>query len=263
MLFSDAPRCRYARPTAYEVICQLRFPAILSIESREPADFQEQIRSRFPRYARRQDAGSATIIRRGGAAPELQNAPPVTNYIFVSEDNLWKLTLNKHSFTLSTLHYTGWDDFAALLDMALAAFIRVYQPAFFEYIGLRYRNIISRNRLGLEDCDWDELLHRAYVGALAEEDASPALIRRCATDLELNLSGSCRAKIHAEPAHLKSAASQQPEEEEKFLFDLDLAMQGNISAHLAAGALETLHAHSTRVFRGAIRERLHEAMGPL
>ena len=37
MLYSDHPRVRYQRAQLAEVICQLRFPAILSISANEPA----------------------------------------------------------------------------------------------------------------------------------------------------------------------------------------------------------------------------------
>ena len=48
MLYSDHPRVHYDKPQLAEVICQLRFPAILSIGSREPVDFQEAVRGMFP-----------------------------------------------------------------------------------------------------------------------------------------------------------------------------------------------------------------------
>ena len=44
MLRAHKPHVHYGRPQLREVICQLRFPAILSIGSHEPADFQEAIR---------------------------------------------------------------------------------------------------------------------------------------------------------------------------------------------------------------------------
>lgn len=67
MLFSDHPRTHYRNAPAHEVICQLRFPSILTINSVEPADFQEAIRAEFPQYARRQDA--ARPASPGWAAP--------------------------------------------------------------------------------------------------------------------------------------------------------------------------------------------------
>lgn len=261
MLFSDAERCLYDRPVTHEVICQLRFPTILSIDSREPADFQERIRSRFPRYGVRQETPPPQVIQRGGTAPELKAAPAVTNYAFVSEDTLWKLNLTKDFIALSTLRYTGWEDFAARLDQTLAAFIQIYQPAFFERIGLRYRNIISRSALGLEDRPWTELIRPAYLGALAEEDVNERSVRKSAVEMELSLSGSCQARIHAEPAQLKKPGGET-EAEQKFILDIDLSMHGSLSAPLAAGALETLHGHSTPIFRGAVTDTLHEAMLP-
>jgi len=38
-------------------------------------------------------------------------------------------------------------------------------------------------------------------------------------------------------------------------------MGGNTACGLAAAALETLHGHSSRVFEGAITDRLRDAMG--
>ena len=97
MLFSDRPRTLYRNRPAHEVICQLRFPSILSINQVEPAEFQEDIRDAFPQYARRQDL--PPIV--GGQTPP----PPVTNYHFLSEDGRWKLNLTKDFIALSTLYY--------------------------------------------------------------------------------------------------------------------------------------------------------------
>lgn len=57
----------------------------------------------------------------------------------------------------STLRYPGWEAFARQLDKPLASFIRIYHPSFFQRVGLRYVNIVSRSRLGLEDADWADL----------------------------------------------------------------------------------------------------------
>ena len=110
MLFSDRPRTHYPSAPVHEVICQLRFPTILSINNVEPADFQEIIRDTFPQYARRQDMPAPQPLPPGAAgAPK---ATPVTNYHFISADNHWKLNLTKDFIALSTLRYTGWEDFA-------------------------------------------------------------------------------------------------------------------------------------------------------
>ena len=82
MLFSGRPRTQYRNAPAHEVICQLRFPTILTINTVEPADFQEAIRAEFPNYARRQDVTPPKITLVSGGAPKVEQQPPVINYHF-------------------------------------------------------------------------------------------------------------------------------------------------------------------------------------
>ena len=43
-MFSTKPRCQYLDNQLADVICQLRFPEILSISVNPPATFQDMIR---------------------------------------------------------------------------------------------------------------------------------------------------------------------------------------------------------------------------
>ena len=174
MLLSDHPHPHYEKTLAHEVICQLRFPTILTINNVEPADFQERIREDFPQYARKQDVLPPKVVN---GKPEPQ--PPVTNYHFLSQDGRWKLNLTKDFIALSTLSYPGWEEFARMLDKPLAAFIQLYKPAYFQRVGLRYLNLISRTALGLEDTPWRQLIAPAYLGALAEADINEDKILSC------------------------------------------------------------------------------------
>lgn len=262
MLFSDRPRRVYANAPAHEVICQLRFPAILSINNTEPADFQEAVREEYPRYARRQDAQPPQFVGLGGPNPQVRQRPPVTNYSLLSADNLWKLNLTQSFIALSTLRYTEWEEFAHRLDKPLASFISLYKPAFFERVGLRYVNVISRQRLGLEGTPWAELIAPAYTGPFREPDAREEDFMSCTADLTVKLGSSCQAKVHAGLGHVKSPDPNAPQDPEvKFIFDMDLSMGGELACTLSAGALETLHAHAASLFEGALTDTLREAMG--
>ena len=228
MLYSENPRVRYDKPQLAEVICQLRFPAILSIGAREPVDFQEAVRG-----------------------------------MFISADGHWKLNLTSSFISLSTVAYPGWESFGKQFDLPLVHFIRIYKPAFFERIGLRYVNIFSRRALELEGEPWRELIAAPYLGVLAEEDVDERSARKCSVDVELNLDSTCRAKIHAGPGMVKQNAPNAPQDPEvKFILDLDLFMGGQIDPRMAAGGLETLHGHSTPLFQGAITDKLHSALEP-
>lgn len=263
MLYSDNPRVRYDKPQLAEVICQLRFPAILSIGAREPVDFQESIRGKFPRYVVKQERPAARITGLGTPEAKVEAQKPVVNHNFLSADGRWKLNLTSTFISLSTVAYPGWESFGKQFDLPLAEFIRIYQPAFFERIGLRYVNIFSRKALDLEGEAWRDLIAAPYLGVLAEEDVDERTTRKCSVDVELGLDSTCRAKIHAGPGMVKANtpnAAQDPEV--KFILDMDLFMGGQIDPRMAAAGLETLHGHSTPLFQGAITDRLHTALEP-
>lgn len=261
MLFSDRPRNHYPNTQLREVICQLRFPTILSINTTEPAEFQEAIRGEFPQYVRRQDAPPPKVTGLGTPNAKLEQPAPITNYHFVSADGLWKLNLTRDFISLSTLRYTGWEEFARHLDRPLAAFIQMYKPAYFQRVGLRYVNMFSRQRLGLEGTPWSDLFAPAYLGALAETDLREENVLTSGIDLTMKLDSSCQTKIHAGPGKVQINAPNAPQDPEvKFIFDMDLSMTGNTPCTLAAAGLETLHGHSTRIFEGAITPALRSAL---
>jgi len=255
-MFSNEKRCRYGQPQLADMICQLRFPEILAIQTNAPAQFQEAIRDQFPLYLRRQEIPAAAVS--GNMA--LLKKEPVINHQFATPDGIWRVNLTSKFISLTCSRYTCWEDFAAHLDKPLAAFIQVYKPAPFERIGLRYLNFISRYQLGLEGVPFSELIRPCYLGLLAEEDVMESAASRSTVDCELAIRGGCRVKLHAGPGKVKRGNKEDPEI--KFIFDQDLFMNGPLPPNLVAGALQTLHAQADSIFRGAIMPRLHEAMEP-
>jgi uncharacterized protein (TIGR04255 family) len=184
----------------------------------------------------------------------------VTNYQFASADGIWRVNLTGRFISLTCSRYTCWEDFARKLDKPLAAFIKVYKPAYFERIGLRYLNFISREALQLENSPFRDLIAPCYLGPLMEEDVQESAAGRVSVDVEMAIRGGCRVKIHAGPGHVKRG--NQQEKEVKFIFDQDLYMPGQLPVNLSAGALQTLHSQANAIFRGAITDTLHDAMEP-
>ena len=263
MVYSDNARTHYGRAQLAEVICQLRFPAILSIGAKEPVDFQEAVRGMFPQYAARQEQQAPQI--RGLGTPEAKLEPPKTtmNYNFISADGKWKLNLTSTFISLSTVDYTDWETFGKRFDQPLAQFIQLYKPAYFERIGLRYMNIISRNALGLEGTPWRELIAAPYLGVLADEGIDETRVHKCSVDVEMALDSSCHTKIHAGPGMVKKNVPGAPQDPEaKFILDMDIFTGGQIDPRMAAATMEMLHAHSTPLFQGAVTDALHSAMEP-
>ncbi len=262
MLFAaNNNRYLYARPPLVEVVCQLRFPTILSIGAREPAEFQDAIRGEYPRYAARQEHPLPKLTGVGTPNPTMEQQSPITNYSFISQDGAWKINLTNSFIALSTVRYLRWEDFAQRLDVILAQFIRIYQPAFFERIGLRYLNAISRKAVGMGDMLWDDLIQSAYVGVLGEPDVEEKTVSKCSLDVEMALEGGCRMKLHAGPGLLKRGP-QDAQGEVRFILDGDFSATGNLPADQIPARLETLHTRAVRLFQGAITRELHDAMGP-
>ena len=258
-MFASDDRYLYMAPPVIETICQLRFPAILSIGAQEPAGFQERIRADYPRYQLQHDQPAPRVMNANTPNPTLEAAKPINNYVFISEDNRWKVNLTSGFVALSTVAYTRWEDFAGRLDKVLAQFIDIYHPAFFERVGLRYVNAVSRKRLHLEESDWADLIQPAWLGVMAEPDVEDKALSKCTVDVEMALEEGCRAKVHA---GLGLLGDGKKDPEVKFILDNDLSVTGNVKTPELPGQLQILHTYADRIFRGAITSELHTAMGP-
>lgn len=255
-MFSKEERCILSKPPLSEVVCQFNFPDILIIGSTSPAQFQEAIRSEFPVYR----CHAAKMLPKNIVPNQavLQNQPVTNVHVFTAADNTWALHLGTNFLRLSCRNYSCWEDFAHILDKPLAAFIRIYKPAHFTRVGLRYINFISRKLLNLEGTPFSEMIMPCYLGPLMEEDVLEPTVSKCSVDVELSLRGGCKAKIHAGPGLTKQGAKADPEV--KFIFDQDLYMLGNVPVNVSAGALQTLHAQAYGIFRGAVTDMLFDAM---
>ena len=258
-MFSREKRCIYQNNQIAEVVCQLRFPEILKISVQPPVNFQEAIRNEFPQYSSRKEMPAPKLEGIPGNMT-VQKPEPVTNHQFVSADGHWRVNLTGKFLSLACTSYTCWEDFARQLDKPLVAFIKTYQPAYFERIGLRYVNFFSRKELDLEGTPFRKLFQPTYLGPLMDEEVPEMGTSRCSIDVDTAIRGGCRVKIHAGPGMVKK--NGQMDKELKFIFDQDLYMPGRVPVNLSADTLQTLHAHADSIFRGAITDTLHNAMDP-
>lgn len=258
-MFSEKERCIYRCNQLADVICQLRFPEILSISANLPVEFQEQIRDTYPKYVRTMDTPAPKLSGKPGSFT-VENQPASVNYQFSSEDGIWRINLTSRFISLSCNQYSCWEDFARRLDKPLAAFIKCYKPAYFERVGLRYLNFISKKDLDLEDYAYSDLIAPQYLGVLGDDQIQEQQTTRSGVDAELAIRNGCRVKLHAGPGMVKR--NGKADSEVKFIFDQDLSMTGNVPVNYSAGAMETLHGQAFAIFRDAITDTLHNAMQP-
>ena len=260
MKSSDGKLFVYEKCQLIEVICQLRFPTILNIDAKDPADFQDTVRAVFPRYS--------CQLEQPPAAPGTE-PQKIKNHTFISEDGGYKLSLTKNFIALSTMRYTGWEDFARMLDEPLGQFIRLYQPAYFERVGLRYVNGISREKLDLTGRRWNDLFQPQYLSVLDDDNVDETSVTKCSVDIERMLDAQTHLKIHAGPGLIQrtvrtgNGMQTVQEKETRFIFDQDLFAAGNIKLPAVMDTLEALHEHADAVFSDAITDALHDAMCPV
>jgi uncharacterized protein (TIGR04255 family) len=252
--FPSSPRVIYHNCPLVEVICQLRFPPVLRIETAPPAELQERVRSVFPLFE----------SARAGELPPLP--PPIaqlmgqkgiaTAYSFLTEDRSMTLSLSRESIALSTGTYSRWEDFRQRLQEPLRSFIEIYRPAYFSRIGLRYQDAIQRGRLGLTGSKWSQLLRPEILGELAlpqfEDNLQEA--RRVIRVKFADGSGS----ILLQHGLGQAAGATEP----CYVIDFDFSIDAKTEVSNAEMVLDRFNNRAGRAFRWCITDTLHRALGP-
>ncbi|MEW6250078.1 MAG: TIGR04255 family protein [Planctomycetota bacterium] len=245
----ESPRLIYQRNPLKEVICQVRFPVILRIDTERPVAFQEQLREQYPFYQEKPIVAEVP--------PELARyaVGPFggTAYEFASADGLWRVSLCRDFMALSSRAYVRWEDFERHLDLPLRVLLEQYRPAFFSRVGLRYVDVIKRSGLGLSERPWAELLRPEIVGELGAADLRPN-IGHAARELRLDLESKQAVMIR------HGLANQG--REECYVIDSDFYVEGPIEPGAVVGLLRGFSSRSGNLFRWCLRPILHEAMDP-
>lgn len=256
--FPDSERVIYERNPLAEVICQVRFPAILKIATELPAEFQERIRSEYPIFREKQPE-----IEDGQGLPPAflqaiikRSKPELSGYDFLSTDGLWTVGLTRDFLALSTTRYVSWEDFFAHLQQPLKALLDIYHPAFFTRVGLRYKDLIQRSDLGMLETSWERLLNPAIGGMLTVPELG-GLIEGTQGQVFMRLPDfNSYVRIN----HLVVRAEEK--QEDCFVIDNDFHTQERTRVQDVDRTLAYFNKQSGRLFRWCISEELHLALKP-
>lgn len=174
MLFPKAERNVYSKNTLKSVICQLRFPGILEIDSRPPIEFQKLIRDTFPFLEEKIEGQYIVDLRvppSGAMMPGADAQQKIKNWSFESLNRDCKVNLTKFFISLSTSNYLTWERFYEGFEKVKDSLEQVYSPPFYTRLGLRYTNVISRKELGLDSVPWNKLLNPSVLGLMQFDDS--------------------------------------------------------------------------------------------
>jgi uncharacterized protein (TIGR04255 family) len=259
MAFPEVERVIYEKNPLEEVICQLRFPPILKIETEVPADFQEHIRGQYPLYKTKP---VGRLPR--GLPEEIANLvaldfpllPSGKAHEFTSRDQQWKVSLTKDFMALSCSRYERWEGFKEQLRQPLLALEELYRPSFYARLGLRYRDVIRRSALELDNLDWSELLQPWVTGVMSRPEVTKA-IQEIGAEWLMSLpdqQGAVRVR--------HGLAMDEETRERCYLIDADFFDETQTEPPHALAKLDYLNRQSRFLFRWCIKDRLHKAMGP-
>ena len=265
MLFPEAKRVIYNKNVLKQVICQLRFPTILRIDTEVPSAFQEAIRHKFPMYQESREGSNLEIpdgISQFIPRDLLEDFPLRGNlrFQFLSNDRTWTVSLTREFVALVTTEYTCWEDFRDNLDLVIRALIDTYAPAFITRVGLRYQNVIDRNSLNLSDTHWKDLIARYVLGPLAEDAVTDAIAElRNTVSFTLNDDNDFVRLEHGYFREGTEGISKR-----HYLLDNDLFSQQETQANAEnlAAKLNYFNAANRRLFNWCITDELRNAMGP-
>lgn len=262
MPLNDVKRVIFNKNPLIQVVCQLSFPRILSINERAPTDFQERIRKNYPIYNVGVDQQQQIIIEPGvDASPKIVQNEQFNNYSFTSDDGIWQINLGSTFLALSTSKYKKWEDFRTRLQEPLDALKNIYSPAFYERIGLRYVDAISRSALGIDiTTPWTELLQPFALGFLSNNDIADEILGHSATS-EINIGNNAVARVVTSTGFVGDIIYQK-NPELSFIIDSDLSFNVRKNLDELDAALEYLHEYSSRLIHSIITEKLHHAMEP-
>ena len=257
MFSRDYKRAIYNKNPISDVTCELRFPAILKIETETPSQYQELLRHRFSGYEKKLESDFPEQF--------VQNLPPdiigkiaSVKHVFESNSETEIIKLTSKSFSVTTYDYSTWANFKNVWFDPLRHFIDLYQPAYLSYISLVYRDLICRSELGLPaDTPWSQLLNPAIAGELADDNVSE-------TDL---LSGWKRMVVRLPDRTgllgiQHGLATLSESEEVLYAIESTFFTEGKQEVNNAETVLDTFNAKAGSFFRWCISEELHQAMGP-
>ena len=252
---TDYRRVRYEKNPLLEVVFQLRFPTILSINSEQPIDFQKMIRKDYPFLEEQLEEYGNVFVDTQLKSASMNKTGENKNYSFISQDRKTKVNLTPSFIAVSTLNYLQWEFFCDHVFSVLPVFEEIYQPPFYTRVGLRYTNAITRSRLGLDRKSWADLFEPHILGMISREKERE--IKTYISEIEYESDESkVNSKAHFELVHLNN----QPEM--SFLLDCDYYSLGITALSQIRETAEKLHRASSKFLQSAIKDELHTAMGP-
>lgn len=242
------------------VICQVRFPTIFKIDTEAPSLFQEKIKSQYINVREGKEVtldikiGNPQVVSDENSKPFIQTTNKRIE--FFSEDEKWRVTISRNSLSFLTTNYVRWSEFKPKFIFVLENFIEAYSPSVFTRIGLRYVDIITRSKLGIDNMGWNQLINPDILGILNSKVIGEN-IDDFQTIFLLKLDGDNLVQVRS--GIVKSTLNP---EEICFMIDSDFFKLKNLQYDELVSTIDYFNTKAFGLFKLCITEKLHNAMKP-
>ena len=265
MKIKSSEKFMYAKNPLIQVLAQIRFDRCQSLMS-GPTEAQKRVfaNSGFVTETIEQSASIQIEFgsNAGESTPPIAPIPIVFHYGAVDEQS--KLSVCADFIAVSCTKYVDWTQFKSLLLPAFTGFAELNTHLKVNRVGLRYRDLIERENLGLQGVPWSELLAPIICGVFGAEDffqddlIEEAGVEQQVTQVLLNFRES---KLLLQSALLRSTGEQPTQ---AVLIDTDFyrELPEKTASSMVGNIIESLHKNADAAFRCCIKEKLHVAFGP-
>lgn len=263
-------RVAYKNNPLADVVCQIRFENCKNFDAEEMAEMQLQFSAIG--YSQIEEEVSFKFVHHLGPVFAGTNAPIAFPQIRIthygSEDNIWRVSVCSEYIALTCVKYLSWSEFLPKLQAAASIFFSRNSTAKPLRLGLRYKDVIEREPLGLEGVNWHELIKPFLLGPLA-----PSALAENQTPKDDDISSfisQTLLRLDDGMVLLQSSLLTAIGGERKaFLIDADFFNDGDEvvgiveDPELMTAKLQRLHANAGALFYRGITERLHHALCPI
>ena len=257
MAFPKSKRIIFANNPLQKVICQLQFPEILKIASELPSNFQDRIRSRYPYYEEENvhfPEGISRIVEQLSNIGSLKN-PEGPNHKFTSENQKKHVNLTQGFIALTDNDYKSWENFSQEMNLVAKALDGEYKPNFYTRIGLRYIDLIEREKIGLGGIEWSELLNPALIGLLGDTTLQNALTRiNSEAEFDIRTEGISKVRLRHGLIYKNN--------QEQYLIDTDCYTEERSAFDAIPSILNSFNRTAGNLFRWTLSDKLRDALGP-
>lgn len=259
---------RYAHNPLAEVICQVRFSHAPALVESLPENLGQPLAKLGYTQFSEEQIFSVSIAFPGNeeGANSGTKMPTAKVFHLASATEAYKVSISADFVALTCAKYVSWEDFRPRFVAAYSLIRSVVYGAFPVRIGLRYKDLIERESLGLEGVAWHKLIAPFLLGPLSlnalsddgdnSEDAIGAFVTQSTLQLD-----DCGLVLQG--ALLRSSADDR----RAFLIDSDFFIE-NADPNAfkddsdLISSLDVLHHNAGSLFRQGITKELHDALDP-